>query len=160
MPHRFAKAHLVRGPEPLGFFSGKEIRHLKPFFPDLLVDAQEHISCTAYTIWITLPNTTLLIARRALSSGVGRERDHQAVSCGKKEFRGIDIRRPLRRAVSLSRVQYGPCELVDRVRICDWQLRGITTDKRAVGLSEAIASDFYRIKGKLGTRIRMENEPT
>jgi hypothetical protein len=60
-----------------------------------------------------------------------------------KEFRGTDIRRPLGRAVSLSRGQYGPCESVDRVRICDWQLRGknqlwIITDKRAVGLSEAL----------------------
>jgi hypothetical protein len=40
MPYRFAMAQLVRGREPLGFVSGTEIRYLKPFFPDLLVDAQ------------------------------------------------------------------------------------------------------------------------
>jgi hypothetical protein len=38
MPYRSAKAQLVHGPEPLGFVYGTEIKHLKPFFPDLLVD--------------------------------------------------------------------------------------------------------------------------
>jgi hypothetical protein len=40
MPYRFAKAQLVHGPELLGFVYGTEIRHLMPFFLDLLVDRQ------------------------------------------------------------------------------------------------------------------------
>ena len=40
MVYRFAKARLVHGPGPLGFVYGTEIRHLKPFFPDLPVDTQ------------------------------------------------------------------------------------------------------------------------
>jgi hypothetical protein len=74
MPHRFAKAHFVRGPQPLGFFSGKEIRHLKPFFPDLLVDAQRTLKYHSTHNLDHFAEHDLLIARRELRSDVGRER--------------------------------------------------------------------------------------
>jgi hypothetical protein len=66
MPQRFTKAQLVRGPEPLGFVSGTEIRHLKPSFPDMLVDTQRTLQplflwtpLSASPVWFGKENRSL-----------------------------------------------------------------------------------------------------
>lgn len=69
MPYRFAKAQLVRGPEPLGLVSGTEIRHLKPFFPDLLEDAQRRHKLHSIQNLDHLAAHNLLIARRLEQRG-------------------------------------------------------------------------------------------
>src|SRR6202049_3300579 len=55
MPQRFTKAQLVRGPEPLGSVCGTEITHLKPSFPDMLVDTQRTLQpLFLWTLWTPL----------------------------------------------------------------------------------------------------------